>query len=164
MAKDKEVSLWGIDISPFNRLQQAFLIASRYSTTKGESEAACIRNSGLSPSTVKGWKRNNPKFKDALKRVRALAIQVDAEAAENPHILQARETAQDIIADVTPTAAQQLSELIQIDWKDCSDKMKPTKLKAVEDALRITGVEGKKSEGTGKINLLQLIYEIGGEK
>ena len=158
MEKGKEVSLWGIDISPFNRLQQAFLIASRYSTG---SEAASIRDAGLSPSTVKGWKRNNPKFKDALKRVKALAIQVDAEAAEKPNILQARETAQDIIADVTPMAAQQLSELIQIEWKDCSDKMKPTKLKAIEDGLRITGVEGKKDSGTGKINLLQLIYEIG---
>lgn len=161
MKKVSEVTLFGVDMSPFNQSQQAFLILTRYSIIKGESEAACIRASGLSPSTVKGWKRNNPQFKEALKRVRATAIQVDAEAAENPHILQARETAQDIIADVTPTAAQQLSELIQVPWPECTDRGKSTKLKGIEDALKITGVEGKGKNSSGKINLLQLIYEIG---
>ena len=153
---DDKVAVFGIDLTVFNRRQQAFLINSRYAKT----EAACRRESGVHKSTVTLWKRETPGFRAALLRVRALGIQADAQAAEKPQISVAREKALDIMADAAPAAAQEVSALVQKGWDGLTDRGKSTKLKACEIVLKTVKVESKHLTDSGKINVFSLIQEI----
>ena len=149
------LTLFGVDLSPFSKVQQQFLINFRYARTRAD----CAKSMGISRSTVTAWEKK-PEFKQALRQITAVAMRVDATEAENPHIVNARAQALDILADATPGAALELKNLTDTPWKDCTDRGKSTKLKGIEDVLRITGVESKHKAGSGKIDITQIIMEL----
>jgi hypothetical protein len=140
----------------FSGLQKIFL--AKLLTAKTEKEAA--KETGIDHRTVRRWKQG-PEFEKAVELAKSRKVLAIAEAQEE---------ALRIVAAVTPTAARELAELIEKPWEEMSDRLGATKLRAIERALAILGVErppsstGRFYTPEGQVDALAIIMEIHGEK